>query len=218
VIASTVASAGAVLHQVVLADVGGSQPWARGVLLVLGLGVAAESWALASRGAVPSWERSVFFAFNRLPRPVGVVLLPVMQLGAVLGGLAAGGVLGVLDRSVVTGAVLMGTVFVAWLVAKGVKSQVRRGRPVHFFDDAVLREDATDFGYVSGHMMVAVSLAIACGPAVPAWGELALLVACLMVGAGRLYVGAHLPLDVVGGAGLGIAAGSAGALVLDTLG
>jgi undecaprenyl-diphosphatase len=113
--------------------------------------------------------------------------------------------------------VLVATAFLAWLGAKAVKGRVRRGRPADFFEHAVLRERATDYGYVSGHTMVAVAVAVACGPAVPAWGELALLGAALLVGTGRLYVGAHLPLDVVGGAGLGVAAGAVGAVALDTL-
>lgn len=200
-----------------LAELGGAAPEARGALLVAGLAVAAGSWALAVTREVPPWERSVFFALNGLPRPVGVVLWAPMQLGSLAGGVLAGAALGLLDRSVATAAVLVGTVVVAWLLAKLVKGRVRRGRPADFFAEAVLREHAADFGYVSGHTMVAVALAVACGPAIPAGGELALLGACLLVGAGRLYVGAHLPLDVVGGAGLGVAVGAAGAVVLDTV-
>ena len=183
----------------------------------MGLCVAGASWALATRREVPAWERSVFMAVNGLPRPVGLALWAPMQLGSVGGALVASVVLGLLDRSVTTALVLGATGVSAWLGAKLVKDRVKRGRPGDFFPDAVLREHASDFGYVSGHTMVAVAVAIACGPAVPAWGELLLLVACLMVGAGRLYVGAHLPLDVVGGAGLGVAVGAVGAVVLDTL-
>jgi len=201
----------------VLAEVGGAAPELRAGLLVVGLAVAGGSWALAVSREVPAWERSVFMAANGLPRPVGMVLWAPMQLGSVGGALVASAVLGALDRSLTTALVLGATGLSAWSGAKLVKGRVRRGRPADFFEDAVLREHASDFGYVSGHTMVAVAVAIACGPAVPAWGELLLLVACLMVGAGRLYVGAHLPLDVVGGAGLGVAVGALGAVALDTL-
>jgi undecaprenyl-diphosphatase len=189
----------------------------RGGLVLAGAAVAVASWVLAARREVPDGEERIFFAVNGLPRPVGVALWPVMQLGSLVGGVLAGAAIGVLDGSVVTGLVLSGTALVAWLGAKAVKGRVRRGRPADFFEHAVLREQATDFGYVSGHTMVAVSLAVASGPVVPAWGELALLVAALLVGVGRLYVGAHLPLDVVGGAGLGVGAGALGAIALDAL-
>ena len=36
--------------------------------------------------------------------------------------------------------------------------------------------------------------------------------AAITTGVARMYVGAHLPLDIVGGAGLGLAVGSAAAL------
>ena len=36
----------------------------------------------------------------------------------------------------------------------------------------------------------------------------------MIVGVGRMYVGAHLPLDLIGGAALGVAAGYAANLIV----
>jgi undecaprenyl-diphosphatase len=92
----------------------------------------------------------------------------------------------------------------AYFLAKAVKRIVRRGRPSGLVTGLVVRgRPASGDGFVSGH--AAVSMALACEAyqslGAAAWPLPVLLAP--MVGAARMYVGAHLPLDVVGGAALG---------------
>ena len=65
--------------------------------------------------------------------------------------------------------------------------------------------EATGLGYVSGHAGVAVALGVAAFGELSRAGRIATLVAVPTVGLCRIYVGAHLPLDVVGGAAMGLA-------------
>jgi undecaprenyl-diphosphatase len=51
---------------------------------------------------------------------------------------------------------------------------------------------------------VATTLALTASPWVPAPARPALAAVVATTGFGRMYVGAHLPLDLVGGAGLGM--------------
>lgn len=60
-------------------------------------------------------------------------------------------------------------------------------------------------GYVSGHAGIATGIAVAVLPELRAPARTAVALAAPVVGLCRLYVGAHLPLDVVGGAALGLA-------------
>jgi membrane-associated phospholipid phosphatase len=60
------------------------------------------------------------------------------------------------------------------------------------------------------------ALALVAAPWLPRWGRWALLAAVAVVFLARMYVGAHLPLDMVGGAGLGLAVGAAVRLLLGT--
>ena len=58
------------------------------------------------------------------------------------------------------------------------------------------------------HAAVSAALAVAIGAGLPPpWGGVALGLAAA-TSLGRVYVGAHLPLDVLGGAGLGLALAS----------
>jgi glycosyltransferase 2 family protein len=103
-----------------------------------------------------------------------------------------------------------------YLIAKLVKEFVQRGRPQTLLEDVnILGEPARGLGYVSGHSAVAVALATVASPYL---GRRARRVAWVLAGCvclARMYVGSHLPYDVVGGAALGWAAGS---LVLFVLG
>jgi undecaprenyl-diphosphatase len=62
-------------------------------------------------------------------------------------------------------------------------------------------------GYVSGHTAVAFALATVVAPLVPRGWRWAPFALATVVGLSRIYFGAHLPLDVIGGAGLGLVCG-----------
>jgi membrane-associated phospholipid phosphatase len=64
--------------------------------------------------------------------------------------------------------------------------------------------EATGLGYLSGHAAVSVSLAAAAWPHLGPGGRRVTLGLASVVGLSRIYVGAHLPLDVAGGAALGL--------------
>ncbi len=91
-----------------------------------------------------------------------------------------------------------------WALAKGVKQVIRRGRPASVQPAVHVRGQAqSGDGFVSGHAAVSVALAAGAIRSVPVLDPvLAVLAAC--VGLSRMYVGAHLPLDVLGGAALGL--------------
>ena len=94
------------------------------------------------------------------------------------------------------------------MVGKVVKRLVDRGRPASLLSDVRLREHASGLGYVSGHTAVAFALAAVLAPSMPRRWRLFAVVLAVLVGVARIYAGAHLPLDVVGGAGVGLLCGT----------
>lgn len=129
-----------------------------------------------------------------------------MQTGALAAPLIVGAAHAVIARQPGKGARIAATGAAAWVIAKGLKRRVRRGRPGDHAGGAKLRLGSADngLGFPSGHAAVAVtvtmSLAAGRGRVVTA----AAAVLSALVGASRVYVGAHYPLDVLGGWGLGL--------------
>ena len=102
-----------------------------------------------------------------------------------------------------------------WLVAKAVKRVVVRERPAALLDAVGLRgKEEGDLGFPSGHAAVSAALTVASGPYVGGETRRALLALTAFVPFARVYVGAHFPLDVVGGSALGLALGSGVNLIL----
>jgi membrane-associated phospholipid phosphatase len=102
-----------------------------------------------------------------------------------------------------------------YVLAKVVKHFVVRGRPSGLLDDVVVRGAAPHgLGFVSGHIAVVTALAVVTWPWLPGWGRWVVAVAVAAVFLTRMYVGAHLPLDMVGGAALGLAVGVTARLLL----
>jgi glycosyltransferase 2 family protein len=177
--------------------------------------VLVGSWVVATqRERVPDAERAVFHAVNRLPDALEWALWPVMQLGNLLGAVAVAVVVAVLSRDWRPTLAVVLAAQAAWWLAKVVKDLVDRGRPEALLPDALLREHDAGLGFVSGHAAVACAVATVLVPMLPRAGRATVVALAAFVGLARVYFGAHLPLDVVGGAGLGIIVGSAVSWVL----
>jgi undecaprenyl-diphosphatase len=97
-----------------------------------------------------------------------------------------------------------------WAGVKAIKPLVGRGRPACHLDGVSIRgQQQSGLGYPSGHAAVATTLAIVAASRLSPGARLVAAALAATTGGARIYVGAHLPLDVVGGAAVGVLAGRA---------
>ena len=185
--------------------------------LLTGIAILVTSALLVDEYYVTSMEESIFRAINDLPGFLAPLFWVVMQWGNLL-AIPAAVVLAVVFRHrrlalsfAVGGAAKL---LMAWLV----KEIVIRYRPAQIFERLELR-DAPLQGqaFVSGHATIAVLLATLLHPYTTArWQRVTIWTLAVLTCFGRMYSGAHLPLDVIGGAGLGVAIGAVIHLIIGT--
>lgn len=179
--------------------------WADGALLAAGAVLLVLAALPVDRARVGAAETAVFRVVNDETVLPFWVVWPLMQLGNLLVVPAAAVLAAVLRRWRLAAAVLLAGVG-TYLSAKVVKDLVVRGRPDGLLADVVVRgAEAHGRGFVSGHAAVAVTLVAVAWPWLGTRGRLVCAALALTVCLARVHVGAHLPLDVVGGAGLGLA-------------
>jgi membrane-associated phospholipid phosphatase len=185
-------------------------------LLVAGFGLWALSLSLvgARQPSISPAEARVFHALNQLPDWLYPVLWLPMQLGNLVVGTAVGLALALLEGDVT---VAVGVVLAAVLklvVERIVRHQMAdflavRQRPGTSEEGAILRGDVPKTGpsFPSGHVILVAAVGVVIAPGIAAvwwWGP---LLALGLVMVGRVYVGAHNPLDVTAGLGAGLLLG-----------
>jgi len=189
-------------------------PW---WLIVAGVGllVLLLSIAAARRPSIGPTESRLFHAVNGLPDALYWLLWLPMQLGNLVVGTAAGLLVALLDRSVAVAiGVLLAMVF-KLVTERIVRHEMAdylavRQRPGTSEVGAVLRGrdvPATGPSFPSGHVILVAAIGCVVAPNVSAaWWWLPLVVTALVM-LGRVYVGAHNPLDVTAGLGAGLLLG-----------
>ena len=170
----------------------------------LGAGLFLVSLAEARRDRLPDYEELVFWTVNRASDRIRVPVRAIMQAGTFATVPAVSALALVTGRRRLAARLAMGGT-IAWVGAKLVKPFGGRARPRGVLPDVTIREGIEgDLGWVSGHTAVATTLALVAAEELPPTARPLLAGIVGSVGFGRMYVGAHLPHDVVGGAGLGL--------------
>jgi membrane-associated phospholipid phosphatase len=184
--------------------------------LLLGLVAFLGSALLVKQGLAPG-ERATFVAVNSLPDFLHVAIWPFMQYGVFL-TIPVLSIIAVLMRRVRLAITMAVSGVGVYLLARLIKEVAKRGRPEALIDPVQARETfaAGSLGFPSGHAAVAAALTVVLTPHLRGRWQFVPAALLVIVCIGRMYVGAHTPLDLIGGAALGASVGFAANLLIGT--
>jgi membrane-associated phospholipid phosphatase len=185
------------------------------IVLAASLAVFAGCAVIVANGRVGPAERAVFHAVNGLPGWLYQPMLYAQYLGVLAMPLvvAAGALVW---RRWRLAAALVLVVPCKLGLEQVAKLLVQRQRPGTTVPDAILRGvPHGGLSFTSGHAIITFAIAGLLVLVLPrGWGMLAIVLATCNAVA-RVYLGAHNPLDVVGGAAIGLAIAAVLDLILD---
>ena len=179
------------------------------VVATVGLGLLVICGLIARNGRVGAAERHVFRAINDLPAWLYKPLWVFQQFGNLFVALAIGVLVAALLRRWWVAAAVVCAVGLKLVGERAVKDLVERSRPGTTIGAIHVRGNVPLHGlsFVSGHSVIVTAVATLLTPVLHGRWKVVPWIFVVLNGVARVYVGAHNPLDVIGGAGLGLLIG-----------
>ena len=161
-------------------------------------------------------EKEIFYIINRIPFEFSIPIRLIMYLGSVYGVILLLIITLLLkQRRLSRDIFLAGTI--SWGLNSILKIIINRARPTGIFLDVIVREiNKIPFGFPSGHSAVATAIATILTPYISKKMRYIVWLFVFLISVGRIYVGVHLPLDIIGGVLLGYIIGLSLRLILGT--
>jgi membrane-associated phospholipid phosphatase len=184
-------------------------------VMLAGLGLTVLSSLAARDGTVSAPERWVFEAVNGLPDWLERPMWALQLLGVLVTPVVIAAVLLVLRRWRPALALLLLVPLKLVAERQILKKLVERDRPGQTESNPILRDvPPAGLSFPSGHAIVAAAALVILWPYLGRTGRIIATLLAVGVGVARVYLGAHNPLDVVAGAGLGLVIGALLTLVV----
>ena len=174
-----------------------------------GLGVLVLCGVIASSGKVSGPEKWVLHRINDLPQWVYRPMWVFQQFGNLVVAFGVVLVIAIVLRNWRLAVAAVAAVGLKLYSERLVKKVVERQRPGRSVGDVILRGDVSAAGlsFVSGHAVITAAMATVLMPVLHGRWRIVPWVFVVLNGVARMYVGAHNPLDIVGGVGLGVCIG-----------
>jgi undecaprenyl-diphosphatase len=183
-------------------------PYTGGTGYIVALGAAVLAFAgaafLVYDRPVAGWEHTWFTAVNDWPASWKYAFLAITLLGSTW--LAAAAVIAAYAFKLywLTWRLAV-SIIIGYGAALGLKAGFDRPRPEDLFDTAHIRAVESSAGFPSAHVMIITIVMLSLLPYLPkGWRWLIALPPIAAVALSRMYLGVHLPLDVLGGVALGL--------------
>jgi len=180
------------------------------VMATAGLGVVAVCGVLVANRTVLGTDVAVFRGINHWP---GWLYPPMWtaQLSGVIGALPLVAGAALLCRRLRLAAALAVATLLKVSLEDVAKMFVQRDRPGQTLPDVIVRGQSatTGLSFPSGHAMVIFAITALVAPYFKGWWKVLPWALAATVCLSRVYLGAHFPLDIAAGAGLGLFIGSA---------